>query len=324
MLDLNKDFFADTEIVSLLEDNSEDEKQTVEDFLLAVLSLYEQSEAGKPLSKALIEDWHIFADEHSLSDVLLQLGSGLTPNSLVSYVAEYQFYLQAWEDVKEEVKNNSRYFCRMESISDVLEEFDIVEDSLNLYRANKFYRARVHHKEEPVFKKDEMGCPPQPLLATAGRANPKGISYLYLCCDDQTPFYEVRPYFLDRVDIGEFILLEDDVKIVDFTEKINLFKVFYDEGEDSFKKQVKRRVLFDAISNDLSKPLHSYDTDLEYVPTQYICEYFKANGADGIMFKSSVWKGGKNLVLFYPKMAECVDVHPFEVSKIVIDRIGVK
>jgi hypothetical protein len=208
----------------------------------------------------------------------------------------------------------------MDTIAEVLDEFDIDGDSLMLFKNEKFFRARVHHKEEPTFTTREMGCPPSPELATPGRANPNGISYLYLCCDDKTPFYEVRPYYLDRVDIGEFLIQEDNVKIVDFTEKVNLFNVFYDEGEDVFKQKVKRRVLFDTISKDLSRPLRSFDTELEYVPTQYICEFFKDRGADGIMFMSSVWNAGKNLVLFYPRKAECVEVHPYEVNKIAIDK----
>ena len=322
MIDLKQDFFADTEIVSLLQDGGEDGNQTVEDFLYALLSLYETSSEGEPLSKALIEDWQVFADEPSLSHVLGLLGDPFRPDDLVRYVAEYSNYLQAWENVKEEVKTKTRFFCRMDSIVDILDEFDIDSESLMLFKDEKFFRARVHHKEEPVFTRLEMGCPPTPELATPGRANPNGIRYLYLCCDNITPFYEVRPYYLDRVDIGKFLILEDNVKIVDFTERVNLFSVFYDEGEDVFMQKVKRRVLFDAISSDLSKPLRSFDSELEYVPTQFICEYFKYNGADGIMFKSSVRTTGKNLVLFYPEKAECVEVYPYEVNKIDIERRG--
>ena len=323
MIDLKKDYFADSEIVSLLQDGGEDGNQTVEDFLNALLSLYELTPDGEPLSQALIQDWQVFADEASLAKVLASMGNLLKPDDLVKYKEEYQNYLQAWEDVKAEVKTNTRFFCHMDSIIDVLDDFDVDKDSLMLFKDDKFYRARVHHKEEPAFGKEDMGCPPTPELATPGRANPNGIRYLYLCCDDKTPFYEVRPYFLDRVDIGEFLILEDNVKIVDFTERVNLFKVFYDAGEDIFKQKVKRRVLFDAISTDLSKPLRSFDTELEYVPTQYICEYFKDSGADGIMFKSSVRATGKNLVLFHPEKAECVEVYPYEVNKIAIDRKGV-
>lgn len=320
MIDLKPDLFADTEIISLLQDGSEDGRQTVEDFLYALFSLYEVAPDGKPISVALIEDWQIFANEASLEYVLEQIGNPFRTSDIVKYISEYQNYLQTWEDIKKEVKNNTRFFCHLGAIADVLGEYDLDNDSLLLFKNDKYYRARVHHKEESAFPATEMGCPKDPALATPGRANPRGISYLYLCSDDQTPFYEVRPYYFDRVDIGEFLIIEDNLKIVDFTEKVNLFKVFYDDGEDIFKQKVKRRVLFDAFSSDLSKPLRSFDSELEYIPTQYICEYFKDSGADGIMFRSSVRESGKNLVLFYPEKAKCVEVHPYEVNEIVIGR----
>lgn len=320
MMDLKKDYFVDSEIVSLLDEGGDDGSQTVEDFLYSLLSLYEAAPDGKPLSQALIKDWQIFAGKASLDYVLGQMGYPFRTGEKVKYIAEYQNYLQAWEDVKEEVKTNTRFFCHLGAIADVLNDYNIDNDSLLLFRNDKYFRARVHHKEEPAFPKENMGCPEDPKLATPGRANPRGIRYLYLCSDDQTPFYEVRPYYLDRVDIGEFLILEDNLKIVDFTEKVNLFKVFYDEGEDVFKQKVKRRVLFDVFSGDLSKPLRSFDSELEYIPTQYICEYFKDCGADGIMFQSSVREAGKNLVLFYPEKAECVEVHPYEVNSITIGK----
>lgn len=320
MMDFKKDYFADIEIVSLLDEGEDDGSQTIEDFLYSLLSLYETASDGIPLSQALIKDWQIFADKMSLDYVLEQMRCPFRSGENVRYIEEYQNYLQAWESVKKEVKNNTRFFCHLGSIADVLNDFDIDNDSLLLFKNEKYFRARVHHKEEPAFPKEKMGCPEDPALATPGRANPRGIRYLYLCSDDQTPFYEVRPYYLDRVDIGEFLIREDNLKIVDFTEKVNLFKVFYDEGEYVFKQKVKRRVLFDAFSSDLSKPLRSFDSELEYIPTQYICEYFKDCGADGIMFQSSVRELGKNLVLFYPEKAECVEVHPYEVNAITIGR----
>ena len=323
MIDLKKDYFADIEIVSLLDEGGDDGSQTVEDFLNSLLPLYEAAPDGRSLSESLIREWQIFSNEASLDYVLKQMGCPFRSSDKVQYIGEYQNYLQAWETVKEEVKRNTRFFCHLGAIADVLGDYDIGNDSLLLFKNDKYFRARVHHKEEPAFPKENMGCPEDPALATPGRANPRGISYLYLCGDDQTPFYEVRPYYLDRVDIGEFLILEDNLKIVDFTEKVNLFKVFYDEGEDVFKQKVKRRVLFDAFSSDLSKPLRSFDSELEYIPTQYICEYFKDSGADGIMFQSSVRESGKNLVLFYPEKAECVKVYSYEVNKIEISREGI-
>ena len=72
------------------------------------------------------------------------------------------------------------------------------------------------------------------------------------------------------------------------------------------------------ISEDLSKPLRRYDTDLEYVPTQSVCEYCKMKDIDGIIFRSSLHKDGLNLVLFDENSAECIKVRMVEVSKVNI------
>ena len=80
---------------------------------------------------------------------------------------------------------------------------------------------------------------------------------------------------------------------------------------------VKQKLL-QAISHDLSKPLRRYDTELEYVPTQLICEYCKLNGIDGIRFESSLHKGGINLVLFDANKADCISVVSKEIKKVEI------
>ena len=133
MIDLEIGYFTDTEIISLLQDGSEDGRQTVEDFLYALLSLYELSPQGESLSKSLIFDWRIFADEVSLSKVLDSMGNPFQPCDLVKYKAEYLYYLNAWEDVKNEVKTTTRFFCPMDSIVDILADFDIDSDSLLLF-----------------------------------------------------------------------------------------------------------------------------------------------------------------------------------------------
>lgn len=320
MLNLRKEYFADTEISGLLAEETEDNVQAVGEFLQTLFSLYERSADGEPVADAFVKDWGIFEDEGVMATVLEEMGNPFLVADKIQYAEEFRCYRKAWDEVKEDVKLNFRFFCHMGTISDVLENYSVDNDTLMLYKGHQFFRARVHHQEEAAFKLNEMGCPPEPWMATPGRANPRGIRYLYLCNDDETPFYEVRPYYLDRVDIGVFRIVEDNVKIVDFTQRVNLFNVYNDEGEALFKDMVKRRVLFDAISQDLSNPIHSYDSELEYVPTQYVCEYFKNIGADGIMFKSSVHESGKNLVLFYPGKAECVEVHPYEVDDLMIGR----
>ena len=64
--------------------------------------------------------------------------------------------------------------------------------------------------------------------------------------------------------------------------------------------------------------MRRYDTELEYVPTQLICEYCKLNGIDGIRFESSLHKGGINVVLFDAHSAECISVESKEIKNVRI------
>ena len=72
----------------------------------------------------------------------------------------------------------------------------------------------------------------------------------------------------------------------------------------------------------MSKPLSRYDTELEYIPTQFICELCKFNKADGISFKSSLYKNGTNYVLFSTNdtsVAECVNVKTTTIEHVEIN-----
>ncbi|MFZ1236062.1 MAG: RES domain-containing protein [Prevotella sp.] len=82
---------------------------------------------------------------------------------------------------------------------------------------------------------------------------------------------------------------------------------------------MKKTLLLNAISKDMSKPLTRYDTELEYVPTQYICELCKLHGADGICFESSLKNGGLNYVLFKENDAECIAVRAVQINEVMIN-----
>jgi hypothetical protein len=160
-----------------------------------------------------------------------------------------------------------------------------------------------------------MGCPDKS-NAPAGRANPQGIPYLYLSKSIETTLYEIRATFLDDVSVGTFIIKNDSkIILVDFTESPNLF-LNVDEIVDYTKSMLLKRY----ISKELSKPIRRYDSELEYIPTQFICEFIRHfTGADGILFNSSLHKGGKNIVLFDQDKVECISVTKHRVTKINIE-----
>ena len=83
---------------------------------------------------------------------------------------------------------------------------------------------------------------------------------------------------------------------------------------------LRNRILMNAIGRDLSTPIRRHDKDsMEYLPTQFICEYIRVKlKFDGIMFQSSLKKEGSNIVLFKDKKVKCRKVKEFEVTKIDI------
>ena len=175
-----------------------------------------------------------------------------------------------------------------------------------LISEDKLYRARVHHQSGmDAYAPDKMYSP-KPSEAGGGRANPSGSPFLYLSDKEDTVLYEVRASYLDEISIGEFHLKKEvgEFKIVDFTEKNFLFQL-----DNKISDTIKSRLLREKISRDLSKPMRRYDTEIEYIPTQFICEYIKIfTGASRIKFSSSLDSEGNNIVIFDQSKMECSNV----------------
>jgi len=52
------------------------------------------------------------------------------------------------------------------------------------------------------------------------------------------------------------------------------------------------------ISQEIAKPLRRHDSELDYLPTQYISDYIKSQGFDGVEYMSTMREGGFNLAVF--------------------------
>lgn len=154
-------------------------------------------------------------------------------------------------------------------------------------------RTRIMRKWKRLLKKkvvyagfDEKGsdAPPKE-RATEGRANPKGISYLYTSESPRTAMLEMRPQMKKAYNIAT-IRVKRNAKIFDFTYSIN---------EDD-KKNNSLCLDINRISEEFSSP--NFGDPFDYLPTQYLCEYIKQMGFDGIKYKSAVSKEGYNILFF--------------------------
>jgi hypothetical protein len=153
---------------------------------------------------------------------------------------------------------------------------------------------------------------PLPTRAREGRANPKGIPYLYLATKRDTAIAEVRPWIGSWVSVGEFKTLRA-LRLVNCTKDKQPFRSY--RGEPSLEE--REESVWRAIGRAFSKPVNPCDDIADYVPMQIIAELFKAAKYDGIQYSSALGDG-RNVVLFDLKAAELVARYVFGIENVVI------
>lgn len=170
--------------------------------------------------------------------------------------------------------------------------------------------------EIPYF---EERMKPLPSLVADGRANPRGIAYLYLADSETTAGSELRPWIGASISMSAF-LLHRDLQIVDCTsdKKRWPFKGFNAEmtGTVPWEPEEYENVVWGDIADAMSTPYDPEHVSLNYVPTQVISERLRHAGAGGIAYRSLLALGGTNFVLFDVRDADPISFILFEAEKV--------
>ena len=215
-----------------------------------------------------------------------------------------------WEDFVEGIKTKNRFH------TDYINKevfYSFCNYIKKTYKAGTiFYRARIC-PDETGFTIDKMGAPPVG-EATAGRANPTGISCLYLADTVKTALNEIRAGVYDYVAVGKFVLKEN-IEVVNLT-LVDQISPFW--GLDNTIHAVNKKHL-QKISADIAKPLRRHDSLLDYLPTQYISDFIKSRGYAGIEYKSTMNKDGYNLAIFDERLFECETVDIYDIRGLEYD-----
>jgi len=176
-----------------------------------------------------------------------------------------------------------------------------------------FWRAQLGHASRPVealaceldvaFAPERMK--PRQERAKEGRANPKGIPCLYLSTTRDAAMSEVRPWVGAFVSVAEFSTTRG-LTIVDCSVLHGqFFKLAYSgmsfdasggltmPAESEFE-----RIVWAAIDTAFSEPVTDSDDSAEYAATQTIADLFRAEGYDGIAYKSAFGDDGYSVALF--------------------------
>lgn len=281
----------------------------------------------KLLKDELVENWNIFNLDSDRVDKLIKVicqskykeepklfeqKIGISQKCDSQYLEQYSLLGKySWESFAESIKLQNRFHSKQLNTSVFLDFLNYLRKPYK--KGSVFYRARISNSSMG-YRKEEMFAP-QPGQASAGRVNPEGISYLYLGSDKTTTLNEVRAGLHDFVSIATF-KLNQDIDVVDLTriDKISAFSRL-----NPTQHAVNRTHLV-KMSRDIAKPLRRQDSHLEYLPTQYLCEFIKMSRfndgteCSGIEYGSTMSKEGYNIAIFNSKLFECIEVDVYDVQ----------
>jgi len=306
---------------------SVDEQSDLSDLIGAVLSVYEEADNGEPLFSLVLNDWAIFnKDAESSQDLITAFckiiygAEGIPYNRKVCIPQESIekngiFAGHSWSDFSNAIKAENRFhngYFKPNLFAPFL-EYPI----LNYKKGKEFYRARVCNNRRG-YAKENMGEPPFE-KRKPGRVNSDGIGVLYLTSDEQTALNEVRANMFDFVTVGTFQLLRD-IQVVNISDLNKISPVLYSGAMESLAANTK---MFTDIAKAIAKPMRRSDSVLEYLPTQYIADFIKSKGYDGVVYASTMGTGGYNIAAFDDTLFGCIAVKNMEITKVeyAYDRI---
>lgn len=153
----------------------------------------------------------------------------------------------------------------------------LMEPKQVLYRARIVTDLKKIRLSENYYGYDAKESFIPPLDQTRDcRANYKYIPYLYCANNSYIAIAEVRPQLGATVSVAT-ISVNQPIILLDFTIR-----------KCPLKMTDAKKNLFRDLSNLYSMPVSNNDNIIDYIPTQFIAEYAKNLGYDGIAFSSSV------------------------------------
>jgi hypothetical protein len=218
-----------------------------------------------------------------------------------------------WSDFVKGIKRENRFHSDFVNTDKL---FTFLRCAVKQHRKGEIlFRSRICH-DEKGYQREKMGAPPND-KAKGGRVNPEGISILYLADEAETTLYEIRAGVYDYVTVGRFKLLKD-IEVINLAniDQISPF-IGIDYGFDLTQYAMNIEHL-KMIAQEISKPLRN-DNALDYLPTQYISDYIRSKGYDGIEYGSTMRKQGFNLAVFDPTLFKCTSTKVYDVKSISYD-----
>lgn len=226
---------------------------------------------------------------------------------------------ETWVELKEKLKNKEFSYNDLAKIKktrfiEVLNEIlqqeqsrKFVDIELKYYASSKkFLRAAIINSGENVVS--ERFVPRADKMNAANRFSPKGMEWLYLGFDrymidaKECCMAEIRAKEDSNVRFCMFEYNRTGHNVIDLTiaDKMTIEEICTKQCETPERATAKfiLQLYCKLLSEEIFLPVKNEDKDVEYAPFHCMAQYFKSLGYDGIIYKSTVSKVGKNMVMF--------------------------
>lgn len=238
---------------------------------------------------------------------------------------ERDFLLYQWSHFKDTIKHRSRFLLHKNEPTDsiwhepqdpqtILKEIGLLVNKLGLIKTiesnQKLFRCRQVKATEKVSDIKEMVAPPIEYAVHPNRFSPSGIPMFYAAFAKTTAYKETldssvssKPFMMT----GEFTT-NKTINVIDFSRAPKSPSIFREITE---RKYYLLMFLNDLI-RDIVKPIEKDGKEhIDYVPTQFVTEYFKyvfnrkqKNKIEGIIYPSS--KDDKKAIVLFWDNEECI------------------
>lgn len=218
------------------------------------------------------------------TEVVISPGKGERP------LDEYSIFGSTdWSNFSSQIKHKSRFFTKLAHV-------DVFEDLLGAARStwkksHPLFRARIWTKKKDPVEED-FHEPPES-KASDGRMRSAGIPCIYTADTPETAAAEVRAGMHDIVAIATILPLHDfeyaDLSVLDDISPL---------ANVDCSRLVANRKHLRSIVTELTRPVRTSDSTLDYVPFQYLSELIQQFGNEAIGYPSVMHREGKNIACF--------------------------
>jgi RES domain len=254
------------------------------EYFKLLVSAYRLDPTGRILVHWFREDWALFKhprmDDSRAKDLLAEiLNDGEIVRQTFAHVNDAAVdRLSEWEKFRDELMYHNRYFPEgtidLDRLESLLSYLTLDPDEI----PTQWYRARLQ-PGETAFTPPEMGAPPR-RITSHGRANPAGIPYLYLGSDPTATISEIRPHTGEVACVADFTT-PTDLKVIDLRSPRNLVSPFLLEDATDIGKMRSDLPFLERVGEELTRPVIPEAAAIDYIPSQYLCEFIKNKGYQG-------------------------------------------